>query len=793
MSDSESAARLHISFPDQWVIPFKNLTLALGLLHCPILAAQDASIEEVVVTAQKRRQLLQDVPVPVSVLTAALLRQAGVQTLNDVARQIPMLEVQSSTSSITTSLRLRRVGNIGTIPNFEPAVGLFVDGAFRTRPVFASGEFFDLERVEVLRGPQSTLHGKNTTGGVVAIHTQAPPEVLSLRAELTAGLIDGANDASHRQFRGHIAGPLAETLRGGLGIATTESGPIFDEALIKGGAPSNDTGRRSLRGTLQWGSPDTIQWRLIANLAREDNNREVPDIYYDPAGIGRSVLPILRAAGVSDTCTDNDPHNRITCIAQPSPTSVDMRDLTLLAEHEFANGWSLHSLTSWDKLNFRSTIGDMAQLQAPLLQFHDSQYGESWQQELRLESLQGQTLEWMTGVFLYDNEFRRGDRGNSPSFSAGRFSDHPAVSALTQRVLNFPVPLPLAASGQLGFLDAWQETDYAAVFAQATWNVSEQFRLTAGARWQTEGKDAGVLQWTNSPTPSVLTRVLAPMGVSGGGLARDTQNATWSLTSQWRLRDDVMLFATAATGFKSGGFNTAFGRVPLEQREFGDEEVMHYEAGIKLESARRRWRLAANVFNTRYDNYQEAAFVGGQFNVSNAEEVTVDGFEVEGTIRVADNITADFAVSLADLVYGRNFNAPCYFGRRPDSPLNNGACDLSGKHPVNAPEWKTHAGLQYEASQSWGRLNLRADWSWTDDYNTNANNDPRLTQQAYHWLSVRAGLTRGAYELVLWGDNVNDVTVVNYDAVLTLYPGDASYQSMLQQPRSFGVTLRVDY
>jgi iron complex outermembrane receptor protein len=768
------------------------LTALFAPLLSPALMAQ-AGFEEISVTAQKREQELHDVPVAVSALDARLLQITGIQTLTDVSRQVPALEVQSSSNAVSTSLRLRRVGNIGNIPTFEPAVGFFIDGAFRTRSVFGAGDLFDLERVEVLRGPQSTLHGKNTTGGVISVFTQAPPESFAGAAELSVGQVDGARHASQRQFRGRIGGPLAGGVRAGLSVASTASGATFTEALVNGGSPANDTSRFSVRGNLQWGSPDTFEWRLVGTIAREDDRRETPDIYYDPRGpLAQTLLPAWRAAGVSDTCTDNDPHNRVTCVFAPATTDLAQRDITLLGKHEFANGITLHSVSSWDEMDFHGTMDDTAQVQAPLLRFHDIQWSESWQQELQLESAPGAGIEWLAGVFLYTNDQQRGDRGRRPVFFPDTSSAHPIVSAANQRALNLAAPLPVATPGQVGYLDGWQETDYAGIYGQATWNLSDAFSVTAGARWQAEDKQAGIRQWTNDNAPTLLSRVLAPASISATDLERDTNKLTWTITPQWRPRDDMLLFATAATGFKSGGFNTGFGRLPIASREFADENVRHLEAGVKLAIAS-RWRLSASMFSTRYEDYQEAAFVGAQFTVGNAEEVELDGFEIEGTILLADHLTADFALSRADMVYGRHFSAPCFPGRVPDSPLNNGACNLTGGHPVNAPERKTHAGLQHDATIPWGELSLRVDWSWTDAYNTNFSGDPRLRQPAYHWVNLRAGLARGAYELVFWAENVTDETVVNYDAVLTVYAGDGSFQSFLQEPRSFGATLRINY
>ena len=254
-----------------------------------------------------------------------------------------------------------------------------------------------------------------------------------------------------------------------------------------------------------------------------------------------------------------------------------------------------------------------------------------------------------------------------------------------------------------------------------------------------------------------------------------------------------MLYATAAHGFKSGGFNTGFGRLPIDGREFGDEDIMSYEAGIKTELWEGRMRLAASVFYTEYDDYQDAAFVGAQFTVGNAAKAELKGVDFEGTVLLTESLTADFAVSYADFTYDENTSGQCYPGRAPNSPTDPSACDLSGENPVNAPEWKTHVGVLYEHPVSWGDVYARADWSWTSEYNTSFSADPRLVQDAYSWVNVRVGTRWDAYELVAWVDNATDEEVVNFDAVVNIYAGDGSTQSFLQAPRSYGLTFRVNY
>jgi iron complex outermembrane recepter protein len=762
-----------------------------------VLAQEETKLEEIVVMAQKREQSLQDVPLAVSAFSANALRDAGVQTMSDVTHQTPVLEMQSSVSPIMTNFRIRRVGNLGNIPTFEPAVGLFVDGAFRARAIFGATDLFDVDRIEILRGPQSTLYGKNTTAGVIGIYTARPTDSFTANGEATIGNIEGGDgDALSTQAKASLSGPLGERFGASLGGSYTANDAIMGEALTNTGELANDTNRRSVRGQLEWKATDSLNLRLILGAVQEDDKKETSDLYIDPAGpLATLVLPLWQRLGVSDTCQDNDPHNRLTCVNQALTTDLDAQEATLLGKYSFENGMTLNTITSWDHFMFKGTMDDVAQMMAPLLKFHDRQESESLQQEVRLSSSADQTISWMTGAFYYINEYKRGEPGDPATFSGDVLSNHPAVSAVNQQLFQTPFPLPIATPGQLGFLASNLDTEYLGVYGQTTWNLSDSFAITSGVRWQEETKEASIRQGVNIPGPSVISLALSPAAVSANGLERDASEVTWSVTPQWTVTDDVMLFATAAHGFKSGGFNTGFGRLPIAQREFDDEDIMHYEAGAKFDLLDGRMRLAASVFNTIYDQYQDAAFVGGQFTVDNAERATLEGAELEGALLLGDRFSADFAVSYADLVYDKNTHGQCYPGRASDSTTTPTACDLSGEHPVNAPEWKTHFGLQYDQPVSWGDLFARTDWSWTSDYNTSFSADPRLKQNNYSWVNLRAGTRWRDYELALWVDNVTNQTVTNLDAVVTLYasPRDGSYQSLLQNPRSYGATFRVKF
>jgi iron complex outermembrane receptor protein len=206
-----------------------------------------------------------------------------------------------------------------------------------------------------------------------------------------------------------------------------------------------------------------------------------------------------------------------------------------------------------------------------------------------------------------------------------------------------------------------------------------------------------------------------------------------------------------------------------------------------------RMRLAASAFQTDYNDYQDAAFVGTQFTVGNAEKATLEGVEVEGTVALTPTLALDFAASYADFVYATNTRGACYPGLVPTSLTSPGACDLSGEHPINAPRLKSHLGLAYERPASWGDLFARGDWSTTSEYNTTFSADPRLVQPSYDWINVRVGARWNRFEVALWAENLTDETVASIEAVINIYAGDNSHQSYLQPPRSIGVSFRAGF
>jgi iron complex outermembrane receptor protein len=752
-------------------------------------AQESVVLESVTVWAQKRETNLQNVPLTVTALSADDLSSGGLNNVADVAQRVPTLELQSSVSATTTSLRIRRVGSLGNIPTFEPAVGLFVDGVFRSRSLLAASDFVDVEHIEILSGPQNTLYGKNTSAGVVALYTQPPPGHFEGSAEATSGWLDMADSPSLTQFKLRIGGPLTSTLRASVAGVRSAHGNTMSNALA-GGPDGNDDDRLALRGQLSWSPSDDLELRLLAGYAREDDTSGASDVYLAPGAPSTTVAGILQQGGFPSECGDNVPRNRRTCAVVMPTLDFEAVDLSLLGSYHLANGWTLTSVTGWDRYEALRDNEDVAQLRTPILFFADSEKGSSIQQELRLASTTG-IASWLAGVFYYRHDYERGMHGERPMFGPnGAAAFDPIWSALL-------LGLPLALPGQLGIHDSHLDTRYVSAFGDVVWKLGERLSLATGLRWQREEKDAGIDNSVTTPGASLVSTTLTPaVSPSGepvnGTLARRSDNVTWSITPQYRFSDTFMGYLTLARSAKSGGFNTGFGNLPLAAREFADERIRHYEFGLRGTHASGRARFSAAAFYTEYRDYQDAAFVSAQFSVGNADLAISRGMELDGAVVFAPGITADFAISAVDFAYATNTTGACSPGRIPDGTAPR-SCNLSGEHPIDAPVWSTHLGLLYEHDVSGAELYARLDWSWTDRYNTSFSADPRLVQNDYSDVALRIGGRIGSrYEVVLWAENLLDEDVTVIDAVLNLF-NDASYHSFMAQPRRYGATVRVRF
>jgi iron complex outermembrane recepter protein len=774
----------------------------------PAAASSGGGLETIVVTAQKREQNLQKVPMSVTALSATTLQQAGVTDMHAVANLVPSLSVVQTVGPVNQSYRIRGMGSDANIPTFEPDVALFVDGVYMPRSGLGVDDLVNVARVEVLEGPQSTLYGKNATAGVVNVVTAAPSHHFTGSIEGSISDLDSSISAPVYRAAGYISGPINDNLRFGLTAVTYNQGASYKN-LFPGAPNANDMNRYSVRGVVDadlWGG-STLRIALSRSQMYNTRNGDPDNLYYttSPPNNAFKLDTLLGPKFGIQLCPDNNPNNRIICTSSPWNDSAYNNTGSATLDVPIGQA-KLTSITALSNYRVQDRNGDIAQVLLPLLSYNDIQKGNDFSQELRLASTSGGQVEWLVGAFYDHSIFSRGDDGQEPTFVVG-----PAGPFV-------PLPAPLGAfkvgqPGDKGFLNSRERSDYGALFGNLTYHLSDKVTFSGGVRGQIESKHASVDNSysiaPSTPAPNLgcgpfpvnlLTVSLTPTQIPkapctaiNSDFSHSTSYITWNATGEYHFNNATMAYASISRGEKAFGYNIGFGNALPNQRQFQDEKVYDYEVGLKSTFLDGRARVAASLFYTVEDNYQNAGFVGLQFLVNNAKKVTVKGAEANGSLALGYGFTLNAAANYVDAVYTDYVGGQCYFGEAP----NNGAggCNLSGMNLPLTPHWRTNVGLQYGTSVSLGNLYARADWAWQSSMLANSNLDPRSLQPAYSLVNLRIGLDMSnGVGLALWANNVANTTYSQADYVSNLFgANDPAYQRFLGRPREFGATVKKTF
>jgi outer membrane receptor protein involved in Fe transport len=727
-------------------------------------------LEEILVVAQKREEPLQQVPRSVSVLSGERIESAGIEDVFDVAEEVSALTVVQNTGPLHTSFRLRRIGSEPNIPDFEPSVGLFVDGAFRSRTGVAAGDLFDIERIEILKGPQTVLYGKNTTAGIVSIITRAPTDIFEMSGRASVGRIDGYDSASMLRVGAAISAPLTDRLSGRLSGSFFDHGHTMKNLFVPDN--SQDMNRYSLRGQLLYKPSDRLDARVIFGRFVIDSANASEFEIDEGVALGATN------ASFGVPCPRNSATDRAFCNNRAVVADLDANDVTVLVDFDSAI-FSLTSITGYEEYDMARDF-DADQLNIDVVNMVDRQSSRSYSQELRIASVQRGKVDWLGGVYFHRNEFLRGDPAR-PAIVLG--SEAP--------FLQLPGGIPLGQPGDAGIATSRTESDHYSIFGSLTWQASQRLALSAGTRWQQEDKSSAIVNIANHSTPTLISLVLAPPGASTN-LSRSSDAFSWNLTAKYQWTGNVMGYASATKGFKPGGFNAGFSPTPGASREFDDESVVSYEIGVKSLLAEQRVRLNASGFYAEYDDYQSAGFVSLRFRVNNAEKVRVSGVEVDVEALVGERLTASASISYADARYGVYTGGACHYGRLPDN-ADSTACVLSGSALHLAPKLKTRINVDYSRPVAAGTLYFGAGWTWVDRHNTDAALDPRHWQGSYGLLNIKAGIRLGKFDISGWVNNADDETIILQSAPTNLFSHDPAYAQFLGAPRSYGTTLRVNW
>lgn len=781
-----------------------RLALTTLIATGPVFADDQLILEEVTVTAQKRVQSLQDVPLSVSAFDGERLEKADITDLADLTAYVP--NFSKSDTSIGQYLVIRGISS-GINQGFEQSVVQFVDDVALSRGTLARMPFMDLERVEVLRGPQNVLFGKNAIGGAISMVTAKPTEELMART-----LLEYVPDSNGTRVTGVVSGPFSEAVRARLAIRYSEDDGYFHNNLTGNKEPGLE--EAAVRGIIDWDITESLTASLKLEHSRFDFRGRNDEMFYtyrnpDPTSpfYGLTYPQIAQAVGQlvgQDVGSDDgtQDYRRNTNISERSDNDVSNATLRF----DWGLNWAtLTSISAYlDYSTDEATDTDAAGIDA-FTNKKDESF-DQFSQEIRLTSPGGEFFDWIAGAY-----YQTWDLSHQSLFLVDDENLWSALGALGAATGN----PSLAALGYLTNIENTRtydaDSDLWAVFAQGTFNIGDRFRLTLGARYTDERKSAHrVLDIINSQTGQFdLTQAIigsAIFGVdfktlgevTGGAFPihdirgnRSESSFTPSLILEYDATEQMMLYVSAKKGYKSGGFDGAGNRA--SNFPFEPEKVWSYEGGMKTTMAGGAAELNAAVFYTDYQDLQVSQFDGTLgFIVGNAAEATSKGVELDGRWAMTEDWTLLGSLGYLDFTFDDYQGASC---PAMDALISGEKlCDFTGEPNIFTPEWSASVSLDYLTALN-SSLNLHGvlNSNYVDDQFVDVTLNPDVKQDAYTQWNARIALEANWWSVALVGTNLTDEAVTTFvtDTPLSNTLGAPAYTAYMARPRT--VSLQVGF
>ena len=751
----------------------------------PCAAAQaedDEFVEEVVVTATKREESVQDVPIAVTALAGEDLLARGVQDLYGLQEVAPSLAVYSSNSTSNGgTLRIRGVGTTGNNPGLEAAVGTFIDGVYRSRAGLAFNDLDDIDRVEILRGPQGTLFGKNTVAGAINVVTRRPVFENSLAAKLGVGNLGGRE-------AGLVANAVLveDVLAGRLTLAHRERDGYYEN--VDSDAAYDNRDRYGVRGQLLWHPSDALEVRIIADFGEKDETC-CPAAFWIPgptsavvALLGGDVAP-FEVDGDLKVGLNYEPYERVedrgisVDALFESDAGISFRYIGAVRDYAVARGQDI-DFTGADILHPQDTDESFDNVSHEVHMFGAND-----------------DLSWLVGAYLYAEELAS-DEYIVLSHDGGRYIGAlVGVPAIAPLFMGDPAGRGVPGQGY----DAAFFTDTSgwALFTHNVWQVRPDFDVTLGLRYSSEDKEGGAIingapfgEVVNDPFCAVFGANPAFFSLCDNQSFRNEageSTATGTVKGAWRLSEAAMAYASFGRGYKAGGFNLdqeAVGfRDPsggfVDQSRFDAETSDSFELGLKVRAAGGRVTVNSALFHTTFHDFQLNTFTGLGFSVGNVSEATARGVEVESTIALGGGLFADLGVTYADARYGDDLaaaNAHLAGRRLTQSPLWQSSASLFRAGPLGDTGWRWLAAVN---------------WLHIGEVNTGSDLDPEKVRGALNVFNARLGTESGdgRFRIAAWARNLGSVqtNALVFDSVFQ----SGSWHTFSNPPRTLGLTLRL--
>ncbi len=807
---------------------------AIFLAHFIAVSAfadEQVTLEEIIVTAQKREQSVQEVPIAVSAFDQDFLEEAGIEDILELQFFVPGLTVYNNQTVGQTNINIRGVGTAGNSVSLESSVGIYVDGVYRSRQSSSIGDLVDLERVEVLKGPQGTLFGKNTASGAIQFLTRKPDlEAVGGFLELQAG------NESYGSFKGAVNIPLV-TGRSAIRLSGSSSQRDGYIDNITTGTDTNDRDRYSIRGQLLMTNGDNLTLRLIADYSEIDEVCCAASNIFDGPGdnaanfiaAGGSLPPTGKLPGASFAlpldviagltgltgapvvlsnrydddvvATNRDPFSKIEETGFSAEVTWDIND-----------DITFTSITAYRSYEREGDVDADFNATDVLSRSGGFTEQDTITQEFRIDGV-WRDITYATGIYYFDQELDNDTyltlgtaanislTGGLPTFALinvdpGLCPFIEASTGITQAVCLGPA-FP-AGEGSIN-LSTQEQTSWA-VFAQADWKLTEDTILTLGLRYLDEEKDMNVefLETIFTPIFGAFTP-LSPFvpNVDNITFEDDAVTGTIKLTHFWT--NDIMTYASYGRGYKSGGTNIdrispATGAPLL----FDPETSESYELGMKGDFMKNRLRVNMALYKTEFEDFQANTFVGTGFVLQNAGEIESNGFEVDVTAVLNSYFTLAGGAAYVDAEYDSFVGGACIrtpFGKEPDANDARfpAVCDASGNTVGSTPEWTYYTSLIGSYDLSSGVLYGRLDVSHKDDMLIGNDNDLNKEADAYTLANLHIGYSfaEGKYDVSVWAKNITDedYRVSAFNSVLR----EGSLSAYHAEPRTYGLTFRANF
>jgi iron complex outermembrane receptor protein len=788
---------------------FRPNRIASAVLLATAMSAGNAlaQIEEVIVTATKRAQTLQEIPVAVSVVTSESIERAGILDIKDLQTLVPSLRVTQLQSSANTNFIIRGFGNGANNAGIEPSVGVFIDGVYRSRVGSALADLPKVERIEVLRGPQSTLFGKNASAGVINVVT-AKPDLDAYSGSVSATL----GNYDQQILKGDVTGPITDTLAFSLFGSMNKRDGYYDN--IELGTAQNEVDRWSARGQLLWAPTDLLELRLIVDgESLEEACCGVSNLVDGPTG------DAVRALG--GNLVPNEPFAYEGFYDFDSFTEIDTAGMSLEVTYDFESA-TLTSISAYRTLD-QFQLGDVdytsLRLVNPNLANQSDTQIDTFTQELRLTSAGDGNLSWMVGAFYFNEEVDiDGQFGYGDQFRAYADILSQGLVGGTEGLTGLPAGTFFAEGTGFPSEVSTLDDETLSLFAQADYVFADDWTLTLGLNYTESEKDVTMNLVSNDVFSAVLLGDFLPSAfaepLSGlqflppflnypnsveDGKSKD-DDTTYTVRLAWDLNANMNVYAGVSTGFKASSWNLSRDSRPADSdipalgeagllvpnlsrgtRLAGPEESAVYEIGLKASYETVSFNVA--VFAQEIEGFQSNVFNGTGFNLANAGKQSVDGVEFDINWYPVNDLKLAFAVTYLDPLYDEFEGA---------SGLD-GPTDLSGEVPSGIPEYSTNTSATYNFEVgSLGDGFVRLEHVYEDEVQIVDNIPADIASREINMFNASVGMYfNSGWELNLWGRNLNEDEYLQ-----SAFPSVAqagSFSGYPNTPRTYGLTVSYGF